>query len=64
MLIYVGIDVASKKHDYAIMNDLGEIASTGTIDNSLDGFKKLQDAMRNAQEFFQDHNIRIRMITR
>ena len=59
ILIYVGIDVASKKHDYAIMNDLGEIASTGSIDNSLKGFKKLQDAMRNAQEFFQDQNIRI-----
>ena len=59
ILIYVGIDVASKKHDYAIMNDLGEIVSTGTIENSLDGFKKLQDAIDNAQEFFQDQNIRI-----
>lgn len=58
-LIYVGIDVASKKHDYAIMNDSGEVASTGSIDNSLQGFKKLQDAMRNAQEFFQDQKIRI-----
>ena len=42
-MIFVGIDVASKKHDAAITSHFGEIITEPfTISNNLDGFKKLR----------------------
>ena len=39
-MLFVGIDVASKKHDVIIISEYGEILSDAfTIENSVDGFK-------------------------
>lgn len=40
-MIFVGIDVASTKHDCFIMDDNGVILNTAfTIENNLCGYKK------------------------
>ena len=41
-MIYVGIDVASQKHDYFMISDQGKIYTKNsiTITNSIDGYKK------------------------
>ena len=39
-MLFVGIDVASKKHDVVIISEYGEILSDiFTIENPTDGFK-------------------------
>lgn len=41
-MIYVGIDVASTKHDIVILNESGEFFKKAfSIKNDLDGYKKL-----------------------
>lgn len=49
-MIYVGIDVASQKHDFFMMSDQGEIYTKNsiTITNSIEGYKKLH---KSIQEF-------------
>lgn len=45
-MIYVGIDVASTKHDIAVTNNLGEILVTNfSITNDSNGFKKLHNLL-------------------
>jgi transposase len=59
-MIYVGIDVASTKHDIVILNGLGEIFKKAfSIKNDLDGYKKLLSEISSAKEFFNDLNVRI-----
>ena len=49
-MIYVGIDVASQKHDYYMISDQGEIYTrhSVTIPNTDEGYKKLH---KSIQEF-------------
>lgn len=50
-MIYVGIDAASKKHDFAIMNENGEVIhQPTTITNDLKGFKKLHTEIASHTE--------------
>lgn len=50
-MLFVGIDVASTKHDIAIISEVGEIlVSPFTISNSLDGFKKLHTEISSHME--------------
>ncbi len=50
-MIYVGIDAASKKHDFTIMNAHGEvITKPTTISNDLAGFKKLHTEIASHTE--------------
>ena len=59
-MIYVGIDVASKKHDIVIINETGEIFNKHfTVLNSMKGYKKLLSEMSSAKEFFNDSQVRI-----
>ena len=59
-MIYVGIDVASKKHDIVILNEMGEIFNKHfTIPNAMKGYKKLLSEISLAKEFFNDSNVRI-----
>jgi transposase len=59
-MIYVGVDVASKKHDIIILNEVGEIFNKHfTIPNSMEGYKKLLSEINLAKEFFNDSQVRI-----
>ena len=59
-MIYVGIDVASTKHDIVILNGSGEIFKKAfSIKNDLEGYKKLLSEISSAKEFFNDLNVRI-----
>jgi len=59
-MIYVGIDVASTKHDIVILNELGiAFKKAFSIKNDLDGYKKLLSEISSAKEFFNDLNVRI-----
>lgn len=59
-MIYVGIDVASNKHDCFLMNDLGEVYSSAfTISNDEEGYKKLHNAITNFVKQTNDSNVRI-----
>lgn len=50
-MIYVGIDAASRKHDFAIMNENGEVIhQPTTITNDLKGFKKLHTEIASHTE--------------
>lgn len=50
-MLFVGIDVASKKHDAVIITEYGEILSSPfTIENSLDGYKKLHTEISSHME--------------
>ena len=50
-MIFIGIDVASKKHDVIIVSQLGEVLSSPfTIENSIDGFKKLHTEISSHME--------------
>lgn len=46
-MIYVGIDVASDKHDFMLMNDNGIFYTKHsiTISNTEDGYKKLHNSI-------------------
>lgn len=60
-MIFVGIDVASDKHDFFITNELGEVYSKRsiTIDNSILGFKKLHKSITEFCEANNDYKVRI-----
>ena len=60
-MIFVGIDVASDKHDFFIANELGEVYSKRsiTIDNSILGFKKLHKSITEFCEANNDYKVRI-----
>ncbi len=59
-MIYVGIDVASTKHDIVILNELGQVFKKAfSIRNDLEGYKKLLSEISSAKEFFNDLNVRI-----
>jgi activator of 2-hydroxyglutaryl-CoA dehydratase len=50
-MLFIGIDVASKKHDVVFLSEYGEILSDPfTIQKSLDGFKKLHTAISSHTE--------------
>ena len=46
-MIYVGIDIASTKHDFIMLNDDGVFNSrrSTTIPNSIEGYKKLHESI-------------------
>lgn len=60
-MIYVGIDVASTKHDCCLLHDeTGMVYSKPfTIKNNLDGFKKLHKAITDFVEKTSDNKVRI-----
>ncbi|MDA3932446.1 MAG: IS110 family transposase [Tenericutes bacterium] len=59
-MIYVGIDVASRKHDIVITNAQGVIFKKPfKILNNLDGYKKLLSEICLAKEFFNEKSSRI-----
>jgi len=59
-MIYVGIDVASNKHDIVMTNDQGVVFKKPfKILNNLDGYKKLLSEISLAKEFFSDQIVRI-----
>ena len=61
-MIYVGIDVASEKHDFFMISDLtGEAYQTSsvTIANNLQGFQELENAIHLFSKDTNDPNIRI-----
>ena len=60
-MIFVGIDVASDKHDFFITNELDEVYSKRsiTIDNSILGFKKLHKSITEFCEANNDYKVRI-----
>ena len=50
-MLFIGIDVASKKHDVIIISEYGEILSKPfTIENSIDGLKKLHTEISSHTE--------------
>lgn len=50
-MLFIGIDVASKKHDVIIISEYGEILSEPfAIENSVDGFKKLHTEISSHME--------------
>ena len=50
-MLFIGIDVASKKHDVIIISEFGEVLSESfTIENSIDGFKKLHTEISSHME--------------
>ena len=59
-MIYVGIDVASEKHDVCIMSEHGEIfKSIFQIKNSKSEYKKLLGYINDAKKLFNDSKVRI-----
>ena len=59
-MIYVGIDVASEKHDVCIMSEHGEIfKSIFQIKNSKAEYKKLLCYINEAKKLFNDSKVRI-----
>ena len=59
-MIYVGIDVASTKHDICIMSYSGiTYGKIFQIKNSLDEYKKLLNKIDDAKKFFKDSKVRI-----
>ena len=60
-MIYVGIDVASLKHDFFMMDSNGCVFSSRsiTINNNDRGFKKLHDSVLEFCEASNDYQVRI-----
>lgn len=59
-MIYVGIDVASEKHDVCIMSNEGKIfAKKFQIKNTNDEYKKLLSKINEAKKLFKDSNVHI-----
>ena len=60
-MIYVGIDVASQKHDYFMMSDEGETYTKHSIriSNSMEGYKKLHKSIQEFCEVTKDSKVRI-----
>ena len=60
IMIYVGMDVASNKHDVCIMNENGEVyGKKFQIKNTKDEYKKLLNKISNAKKLFKDSIVRI-----
>lgn len=61
IMIYVGIDVASQKHDYYMISDQGEIYTrrSVTIPNTDDGYKKLHKSIQEFCGATKDSKVRI-----
>lgn len=60
-MIYVGIDIASDKHDFMLMND-NEVYYTKrsiTIPNTDDGYKKLHNSINEFCGVCKDYQVRI-----
>ena len=55
-MIYLGIDVASEKHDCCIMNQGKQVLSAFSFANSAEGFGSL---LRKAKQFDSPENIRV-----
>lgn len=60
-MIYVGIDVASQKHDFMIMNSNGEFYTkrSVTIPNTIEGYKKLHKSIQEFCGANNDFKVRI-----
>jgi len=60
-MIYVGIDVASDKHDFFIMSDQGEIYTKHSVNipNTDVGYKKLHNAIQEFCGEANDFDVRI-----
>lgn len=59
-MIYVGIDVASTKHDCFITNEQGEVYSNSfTIENNYDGFSQLRQAIKDFSKQTNDSNVSV-----
>lgn len=60
-MIYVGIDVASEKHDFFMISNLGETYThrSITIDNNNDGYKKLHKSIQEFCGVTKDSKVRI-----
>lgn len=59
-MIYVGIDVASNKHDCYLMNDKAEVYSAPfTISNDEEGYKKLHNSIKDFVKQTNDSMVRI-----
>lgn len=59
-MIYVGIDIASTKHDCFITNEHGEVFSDSfTIENNYDGFTQLREAIKAFSKQTNDSKISI-----
>ncbi len=60
-MIYVGIDVASNKHDCFLMTDQGEVYSSSsfTVSNNEEGYKKLHNSINDFVKRVNDSNVRI-----
>lgn len=60
-MIYVGIDIASTKHDFIILNDDGVFNSrrSTTIPNSNEGYKKLHETITEFCGVSNDFEVRI-----
>lgn len=59
-MLFVGIDVASRKHDAAITTFDGEVITTPfSIPNNLDGYKKLRNEIVSHTEHLDDVRIGI-----
>lgn len=59
-MIYVGIDVASEKHDICIMSEEGTIyGKKFQIQNSRDEYKKLLSSIKEAKKLFKDSKVSI-----
>ena len=60
-MIYVGIDIASTKHDFIMLNDDGVFSSrrSTTIPNSTEGYKKLHESITDFCGVSNDFEVRI-----
>ena len=59
-MIYVGIDVASEKHDVCIMNSNGEVFKhIFTISNHKSEYKKLLNSIEEAKKLWKDSKVSI-----
>lgn len=57
-MIFIGIDVASQKHDIIIIDDYGEIINNHfTISNDKAGFKKLHTVIKSCMKSINDIHI-------
>jgi len=46
MSVYMGIDWSTKKHDIALLNEVGAIIARQTIPHQAEGFEKLDEMRR------------------
>ena len=60
-MIYVGIDVASEKHDFVIMNSDNKFYTKNsiTIPNTIEGYKKLHNSIQEFCGANKDFKVRI-----